>query len=104
MTRPAGKRVRVLGDLYHGRIPDGAVYVGRSAPGLKASPFANPFTLKKHGPTALTLFAEYLDSRPDLIARVRNELAGHDLACWCRLGQPCHADLLLDLVNREEKA
>ena len=27
------------------------------------------------------------------------ELAGHDLACWCPLGQPCHADVLLALAN-----
>lgn len=27
------------------------------------------------------------------------ELAGHDLACWCPLDQPCHADVLLDLAN-----
>lgn len=27
--------------------------------------------------------------------QVRGELAGRDLACWCPLGQPCHADVLL---------
>ncbi|SII07108.1 Uncharacterised protein [Mycobacteroides abscessus subsp. abscessus] len=27
------------------------------------------------------------------------ELAGHDLACWCPLDQPCHADVLLELAN-----
>lgn len=28
------------------------------------------------------------------------ELRGHDLACWCPLvGQPCHADVLLELAN-----
>lgn len=26
-------------------------------------------------------------------------LRGKDLACWCRLGQPCHADVLLELAN-----
>lgn len=29
-------------------------------------------------------------------------LRGRNLACWCRLDQPCHADVLLDLANREE--
>lgn len=24
---------------------------------------------------------------------------GHDLACWCPLDQPCHADVLLELAN-----
>lgn len=27
-------------------------------------------------------------------------LRGKDLACWCRLDLPCHADVLLELVNR----
>lgn len=26
-------------------------------------------------------------------------LKGHDLACWCPLDQPCHADVLLELAN-----
>ncbi|RFZ11213.1 hypothetical protein DSM43518_02053 [Mycobacterium marinum] len=33
-------------------------------------------------------------------ADVRRELAGHDLACWCPLGQPCHADVLLEIANQ----
>lgn len=27
-------------------------------------------------------------------------LAGHDLACWCPLDQPCHADVLLRIANQ----
>lgn len=27
-------------------------------------------------------------------------LRGHDLACWCPLDQPCHADVLLELATR----
>jgi len=27
------------------------------------------------------------------------ELRGRDLACWCPLDQPCHADVLLELAN-----
>lgn len=27
------------------------------------------------------------------------ELRGKDLACWCPLDQPCHADILLELAN-----
>lgn len=26
-------------------------------------------------------------------------LRGHDLACWCSLDQPCHADVLIELAN-----
>ena len=27
------------------------------------------------------------------------ELRGKDLACWCPLDEPCHADVLLELAN-----
>lgn len=33
---------------------------------------------------------------------IRSELAGHDLACWCPLDSPCHADVLLELANGGE--
>jgi hypothetical protein len=36
---------------------------------------------------------------PPSLARIRAHLAGHDLVCWCRLDDPCHADLLLTLAN-----
>jgi hypothetical protein len=26
-------------------------------------------------------------------------LRGKNLACWCKLGEPCHADVLLELAN-----
>ena len=29
----------------------------------------------------------------------RRELRGKNLACWCPLDQPCHADVLLELAN-----
>ena len=31
-------------------------------------------------------------------------LRGLDLACWCAPGDPCHADVLLELANSEEMA
>jgi len=30
---------------------------------------------------------------------IRRELAGRDLACWCPLDGPCHADVLLAVAN-----
>lgn len=33
------------------------------------------------------------------VNEVRAELAGRDLACWCPLDQPCHADVLLEIAN-----
>lgn len=46
---------------------------------------------------AVASFAE--DARdgklPDLTA-----LRGKNLACWCKPGEPCHADVLLEIANR----
>lgn len=33
------------------------------------------------------------------VEEIRAELAGRDLACWCPLDQPCHADVLLRIAN-----
>lgn len=33
------------------------------------------------------------------IEAARRELTDHNLACWCPLDQPCHADVLLDIAN-----
>jgi hypothetical protein len=35
------------------------------------------------------------------VADVAAELRGQNLACWCPLDQPCHADVLLELANKE---
>ena len=54
---------------------------------------------------AVRSFRWQLGNHPNLIgyteAEVRAELAGRDLACWCPLDQPCHADILLTLANGE---
>jgi hypothetical protein len=31
---------------------------------------------------------------------VRRELRGRDLACYCPLDEPCHADVLLAVANQ----
>ncbi|HEX3774882.1 MAG TPA: DUF4326 domain-containing protein [Polyangiaceae bacterium] len=34
---------------------------------------------------------------------VRAELRGKNLACWCPLDGPCHADILLEVANSRPK-
>jgi len=29
-----------------------------------------------------------------------SDLKGKNLSCWCKIGEPCHADILLKLANR----
>lgn len=36
---------------------------------------------------------------PDRLRGWLAPLRGHDLACWCPLSSPCHADVLLEIAN-----
>lgn len=53
--------------------------------------------------TAVRFFCEML-ARPGRNfpsdAEIKTELRGKNLACFCRLDQPCHADVLLELANK----
>jgi len=37
---------------------------------------------------------------PHRSAEIIRALRGKNLACWCPPGEPCHADVLLELANR----
>ncbi|QKW17635.1 DUF4326 domain-containing protein (plasmid) [Verrucosispora sp. NA02020] len=96
--------MRVLGDLYHGRVPAGAVYVGRATPCLRASRYSNPHRVgncrrcgHEHDQAgAVTAYAADLDRQPELVAAARRDLSGVDVACWCRQDVlACHGDVLV---------
>lgn len=82
------------------RMPAGAVYVGRGAK------WGNPFRgARGDSADAVALFRDMIQRAPlddkgrSLSETIPLELAGKDLACWCPLDQPCHADVLLELAN-----
>lgn len=91
------------------RMPGNTVYVGRP------SKWGNPFPVGGFGPLgrsaidpkgACGLFQDMLDD-PEFRAACDypDDLSGlkeKNLACWCPLDQPCHADILLKIVNGEE--
>jgi hypothetical protein len=79
------------------RMPAGAVHVGRP------SRWGNPFVISVNRTRQqaiddfrAALLAGRLQSS---VEQVRRELGGKDLACWCRLDQACHADILLEVAN-----
>lgn len=99
------------------RLPAGAVSVAR--PG----PWGNPYRAirrsdgwrvecsPRHDPAFKPRFAEseraalevvcalYRDWVEPHAGVIRDALRGKSLACWCPPGQPCHADVLLELAN-----
>jgi Domain of unknown function (DUF4326) len=95
----------------HGRrgiVPEGTVYVGRYTPAartrglaLPQSPYANPYGLGRYGrERAIEMYRGRLARRPDLVERARRELTSKVLACWCGPDEPCHADVLIEVVQR----
>lgn len=76
------------------RMPENTLKVCR--PGK----WGNPFTAEEFGRAeAVARHADYLKSQLASGALDLTELRGHNLACWCSLDGPCHADLLLRLAN-----
>lgn len=97
------------------KMPAGASYVGRGGAGCL---WGNPFKIGAPGPLGRVAcdaissvgFFRTMMSDPQMRAAaayppddaIRFFLGGKDLACWCPLDQPCHADVLLHIANREE--
>jgi len=48
---------------------------------------------------AVAGFRRALAEYPELVEAARQELAGRDLACWCKPGKLCHADIWLEVAN-----
>lgn len=42
------------------------------------------------------------NQRPPKVWEIQQKLRGKHLACWCKPGAACHAEVLLDLANGEE--
>jgi hypothetical protein len=54
--------------------------------------------------TAIAVSPPVAAYKPPSLDEVRRELRGKNLACFCKPGDPCHADVLLELANAEERA
>ncbi len=89
------QRKRTKGFDLQAASPNGlpVVYVGR--PGK----WGNRFRAAEYGiEESLELFKMDI-AHPNILADIRRELRGKNLACWCPLDQPCHADVLLKIAN-----
>jgi hypothetical protein len=83
VSRPSKWRNPCKVGMYRGytaadAVRDFRLYIARD---LQARSFENAF-----GP-------------PPSIEEIKRELRGKHLACWCKPGEPCHADVLLELAN-----
>ena len=106
------------------QMPPNTIYVGRP------TRWGNPFRVDQYGSEAVMLHRRWMMGKipEDELAKLNDaqvfgpgdpiafhksgglaalrhslhphELRGKDLACWCAEGQPCHADILLELANQ----
>ncbi len=90
------------------RMPNGAVYVGR--PSKWGNPMSVDPAVGRTLGDVMKFFRAYAENfitnyRPNCDPQYRGlniqELRGKQLACWCPLDKPCHADILAELANRE---
>jgi len=90
------------------RMPDNTISVARP------TKFGNPFMVEPDFPAekAVEYFRRWLegdayitDRYPELaprrekLLRCLPALQGKNLACWCKAGCACHADILLEIAN-----
>lgn len=87
---------RVLNRRITKTTPEGAVYVGRP------SKWGNPFVVGADGTREQVIqkYRQMLNSNPDLLWEVKQELHSKNLVCWCA-PLPCHADVLLEIANHD---
>lgn len=74
-----------------------SVYCGRP------SDWGNPFRKGEDGnrKEVIAKFETWLLSNPEMMTRVKSELKGKNLLCWCAPKQ-CHCDVLLRIANQTD--
>lgn len=81
-------------------MPANTIYVGR--PTVWGNPFVVGAELiggkKLTAEKAVALYRQYAHATFNA-GDVQACLRGKNLACWCPLGRPCHADVLLEMAN-----
>jgi hypothetical protein len=77
------------------RLPAGTLVVSRP------TKWGNPYPLSLGREEAVRRYRDDLlaGRLPVTVQDVREQLRGRDLACYCPLDEPCHADVLIELAN-----
>ncbi|CAF1677522.1 unnamed protein product [Adineta ricciae] len=72
------------------------VYIGRP------SDWGNPFVIGKDGDRddVIRKYRNWIMRQTDLLARIKPELQGKRIACWCK-PEACHGDVLAELADAD---
>jgi hypothetical protein len=86
------------------KMPENCIYVGRRTRwgnpykiGEESDPYSH--NIVKDNREAVQLFKEHLQHILYIDPSFLEPLRGKDLACWCKLEDFCHADILLEKAN-----
>jgi hypothetical protein len=83
------------------KTPANTVFVGR--PTRWGNPFDDP---KLSNAEKVRLYEAWITELMAVVPAIRDnilKLRGKNLACWCKLSEPCHADVLLRIANEDAK-
>ena len=89
--------IRIQRSRKHKQVsPNGLpiIYVGR--PGK----WGNPWVIKQGRDAEKCIFLYKTTMSTMLKQDAVKELRGKNLSCWCKIGEPCHADILLEIANK----
>lgn len=80
------------------RMPPNTIYVGRP------TKWANPYRIGVNGnrDEVVELYKDWLREKIEENPKFLEPLKGKDVACWCRLDEKCHADVIIEALGREE--
>ncbi len=83
------------------RMPPNTIKVDRT------TKWGNPFSVESlpaHARTPADAFDPWIRSAAGatIAQQARVALRGKNLACWCKIGAACHADVLLRIANAPE--
>ena len=110
LSRRAGFDLQAMSQALNG-LPARVI----SRPGKWGNPFTIEDTAKRYGldreaaqARAVELCGQWLNGTldpalspgpPPARELIRAELGGHNLACWCKPGTPCHGEILIELAS-----
>lgn len=116
MPVPTHTPIRIQRKRERGwRLPPNTICVTR--PG----PFSNPYKIGDRFPEHLSIykwygtgeitrdncllaFASYAEDRLLKEPEWLDPLLESDIACWCKVDEPCHGDIILELLDRRRKS
>lgn len=82
------------------KLPPNTVVVSRP------SKWGNPYKMAeftgsdaRKAELAVACFSQMVETNRDFRILAKQELRGKNLACWCGVGMPCHANVLLKIAN-----